>query len=738
MSEENILKVDFSDEFQKSYIDYAMSVIIARAIPDVRDGLKPVQRRLLYAMDKLNIGADKATKKCARIVGDAMGKYHPHGDSSLYEALVVMSQPFKKIPLVTGQGNLGSIEGDKAAAQRYTEAKLEKITQETLLSDLNSTIDFIPNYDNTETEPSVLPSRLPFFLINGSEGIAVGMNTSTPTHNLYEICELCKSYLANQELSIEDMLKIMPGPDFPTGGIIANKKDLQSIYETGTGKIKIRGKLILEKGKNKREHDRLVVTEIPYTMIGVAIEKFMSDVASLVESKVLPEIIDISNQSNKDGIRIVFDLKAGYDLDRITNILYKKTKLEDTFGVNMLAIHNGRPEILSLKDILSIWYEFQKEILKRKYSSILLKLKDKKELQEGLIRACDCIDLIIDIIRGSKTTEDAKNCLVNGNVENISFKTKTSKIKASKLNFTEIQADSILKMQLQKLIGLEIDILHKSYDETIKQINDCNAILASESKMKNLIKKDLTNYQKLFGTKRKTEIDDCKEAIYEEKKEIFECYFLMDRFRYCKLIDMQTYERNMELLSEQYPYIVKTNSDSKVLLFTDKGLLYQVKCSDIPLCKMKDKGTPIENISSFSDGQNILYCTSIEELTTPLLFVTEKGFVKSITPSELLATKREIIVTKLNENDLLKYISPLQSKYLFFYTSLGYVLKINTSDIPSMKRNTLGVKGMDVQSGVIEEVYLTDNDVTINGVLLKSSYRSGKRGTAGKLLKKEA
>ena len=341
-SEDQIIRTEYSEVMQKSYIDYAMSVIISRALPDVRDGLKPVQRRTLYDMYELGIQYDKPFRKCARIVGDTMGKYHPHGDSSIYDALVVMAQDFKKgQPLVDGHGNFGSIEGDGAAAMRYTEARLQKITQEVYLKDLDKdVVDFVPNFDETEKEPSVLPVRVPNLLLNGADGIAVGMATSIPPHNLCEIVDAVKAYMKNNDITVKGLMKYIKGPDFPTGGIVVNQDDLLSIYEKGVGKIKIRGKVEVEKGRNGKQY--LVITEIPYPMIGANIGKFLNDVAGLVESKKAPEIVDISNQSSKEGTRIVLELKKGADVERITNLLYKKTRLEDTFGVNMLAVADGR------------------------------------------------------------------------------------------------------------------------------------------------------------------------------------------------------------------------------------------------------------------------------------------------------------------------------------------------------------------------------------------------------------
>ena len=378
MEESQIIRTEYSELMKKSYIDYAMSVIISRALPDVRDGLKPVQRRTLYDMYELGIRYDRPYRKCARIVGDTMGKYHPHGDSSIYEALVVMAQEFKKgMILVDGHGNFGSIEGDGAAAMRYTEARLAKITQEAYLADLDKDIiDFVPNFDETEKEPAVLPVRIPNLLLNGAEGIAVGMATSIPTHNLGEIVDAVKAYMKNNDITTKQLMKYIKGPDFPTGGIVVNKDDLAEIYETGTGKIKIRGKVDVEEIKGGRK--KIVISEIPYTMIGAGIGKFLNDVCNLVETKKTSDIVDISNQSSKEGIRIVIEVKRDADVDNLINMLYKKTRLEDTFGVNMLAVADGRPEVLGLKRIIEHHVDFQFELATRKYKTLLKKEQDKK------------------------------------------------------------------------------------------------------------------------------------------------------------------------------------------------------------------------------------------------------------------------------------------------------------------------------------------------------------------------
>ena len=534
--EEQIIRTEYSELMQKSYIDYAMSVIIARALPDVRDGLKPVQRRTLYDMYELGIRYDKPYRKCARIVGDTMGKYHPHGDSSIYDALVVMAQDFKKgLPLVDGHGNFGSIEGDGAAAMRYTEARLQKITQEAYLADLDKdVVNFVPNFDETEKEPEVLPVKVPNLLLNGAEGIAVGMTTSIPPHNFGEVIDGVIAYMKDPDINTEQMMQYIPGPDFPTGGIVANKDELLAVYSTGMGKIKIRGKVEVEKGKGGK--DRLVITEIPYTMIGANIGKFLNDIYSLVEAKKTSDIVDITNQSSKEGIRIVLELKKGADVENLKNLLYKKTKLEDTFGVNMLAVADGKPETMGIVPIIRHHVNFQYELATRKYQTLLAKERDKKEIQEGLIKATDVIDLIIEILRGSKNVKDARACLTDGITDNINFKSEQSKRDAAKLRFTERQTTAILEMRLQKLIGLELEALLKDHDETLKNIAKYEDILGSRAAMAKVIIKELESFKKEYAKPRKTVIDNLEEAVVEEKKieEILNGSFWIRKNRGCR------------------------------------------------------------------------------------------------------------------------------------------------------------------------------------------------------------
>jgi len=713
-SEEQIIRTEYSEIMQKSYIDYAMSVIVARALPDVRDGLKPVQRRTLYDMYELGIKYDKPYRKCARIVGDTMGKYHPHGDSSIYESLVVMAQDFKKgLPLVDGHGNFGSIEGDGAAAMRYTEARLREVTQEAFLSDLDkNVIDFIPNFDETDTEPEVLPVKVPNLLVNGSEGIAVGMATSIPPHNLGEVIDAVKAYMSKQSITNEELLSYIKGPDFPTGGIVINKDELADIYKTGQGKIKLRGKIEFEKGKNGK--NRLVITEIPYTMIGANIGKFINDVYNLVESKKTNDIIDISNQSSKDGIRIVLDIRKNADIDQLINMLYKKTRLEDTFGVNMLAVADGRPETMSIKAIVEYYLDFQYEVATRKYRTLLNKELDKKEIQEGLIRACDVIDLIIEILRGSKNVKQAKACLTNGITKDIKFKTKASENAARKLLFTENQATAILEMRLYRLIGLEIESLQKEYEQTLKNIATYEDILENHSSMTRIIRKELDAIKKKYAVPRKTVIENGKAAVYEEKKIAeTEVAVLIDRFGYSKTIDLATYERNKEAILEENKYIFTCMNTDKVCLFTDSGRMHLAKVLDLPFGKFRDKGTPIDNVCNYDSSiEMILFIAPLSHvLQEKLLFSTKQGYLKQVDGSEFNVTKKTINATKLSDGDRVVAVNVLgDTASIVLQTANGIFLRFQVEEVPEKKKGAIGVRGIKLAAADhITNIYLVES-----------------------------
>ena len=711
MSKAQIIRTEYSDVMKKSYIDYAMSVIVARALPDVRDGLKPVQRRTLYDMHELGIRWDKPYRKCARIVGDTMGKYHPHGDSSIYEALVVMAQDFKKGKiLVDGHGNFGSIEGDGAAAMRYTEARLAKFTQDIFLADLDKDIvNFVPNFDETEKEPEVLPVRVPNLLVNGAEGIAVGMATSIPTHNLGEVIDAAIAYMKDNTLTTKQLMKYIKGPDFPTGGIVVNQDDLLSIYESGTGKIKIRGKVETEDMKSGKK--RLVITEIPYTMIGAGIGKFLNDVCNLVETKKTSDIVDISNQSSKEGIRIVIELKKGADVENLTNMLYKKTRLEDTFGVNMLAVADGRPETMGLKKIIEHHVDFQFELATRKYRTLLAKEQDKKEIQEGLIKACDVIDLIIEILRGSKNIKDAKACLTNGVTENIKFKSKISQKMAAMLRFTERQATAILEMRLYKLIGLEIEALQKEHEETLKKIARYEDILNHYESMSSVIIEELEQFRKEFAGARRTVIMNAEEAVFEEKKiEEQEVVFLMDRFGYARTVDPSVYERNKEAADSENKYIVSCMNTGKLCLFTNTGKMHQIKLQDLPYGKFRDKGIPIDNVSNFdSTGEQIVYLCDGEQMRYAwLMFATKQGMIKKVEGAEFQVIKRTIVAAKLQDEDELisvQLIHPNQQVVL--QTKEGYFLKFAADEVAEKKKAAVGVRGIKLKKNdELEQVYL--------------------------------
>ena len=738
-SESQIIRTEYSELMKKSYIDYAMSVIIARALPDVRDGLKPVQRRTLYDMYELGIRYDKPYRKCARIVGDTMGKYHPHGDSSIYDALVVMAQDFKKGQiLVDGHGNFGSIEGDGAAAMRYTEARLTKFTQEVCLLDLDkNVIDFGPNFDETEKEPVVLPMRVPNLLVNGAEGIAVGMATSIPTHNLCEVIDGVKAYMKNDGITTRQLMKYIKGPDFPTGGIVVNKDDLLNIYETGQGKIKLRGKVETEDLKGGKK--QLVITEIPYTMIGAGIGKFLNDVCNLVETKKTTDIVDISNQSSKEGIRIVIELKRGADVENLKNMLYKKTRLEDTFGVNMLAVANGRPETLGLKQIIEHHVDFQFELATRKYTTLLEREQEKSEVQEGLIKAYDVIDLIIEILRGSKSVKDARACLVEGKTENIRFKSSISKKMAAMLRFTERQATAILEMRLYRLIGLEIEALQKEHEQTLNNIARYEDILNNYDSMAEVIMEELDSYKKEFGRKRRTVVENAEEAVFEEKKvEEQEVVFLMDRFGYAKTVDTAVYERNKEAADSENKYIVHCMNTGKLCIFTDTGKMHQVKVLDLPYGKFREKGIPIDNVSNYTSSEEeiVMICDAEQMRFAKLLFATAQGMIKRVDGKEFQVAKRTIVATKLQEDDRLVSVKVVnETQNLVLQTKNGYFLRFPAADVPEKKKAAVGVRGIRLQKkDELEHTYLfeegtetkvTYGEKTVTLNRLKAAKRDG-------------
>ena len=633
MSQDNIIQLDFSEEMKTSYRDYAVSVIRARALPDVRDGLKPVQRRILYAMKELGLSPDKPHRKSARIVGDTMGKYHPHGDSSIYDALVHMTEEYSlNLPLVDGHGNFGSIDGDGAAAMRYTEARLSPAAM-TMLDNLEKgLVEFDPNFDESEKEPQVLPAMVPNLLINGTTGIAVGMATNIPTHNPGEVIDAVIACMDRPGISVQKLMDYIPGPDFPTGGIITNASELANIYETGEGKIKVRAKTVIEKGDNGRTN--IVITEIPYTVSGNK-TKLVESISGLMKDKVFDEIYDVQDVSSKEGIRIVIEVKKDRDVQNLLNGLYKKTQMEDTYGVNLLAIRDGEPHTFNLKSMIEEFILFQEDLYTKEYKFLCAKAKKRLEVVAGLMKATDVIDLIIEILRGSSSVKQAKSCLIEGKTEGIRFKTEGAEEQAKTLLFTEIQADAILSMQLSKLIGLEILKLHEENETLLKNIEEYEKILSDTKELYKVIKTRLRSYKKMFARERRTELTDDVAKAYVEEVKVEDVCICLDRFGYAKCLDAAAFGRASDDAKKEFAQVVMMKSTDKLCLFTNKGNMHQIKCDKIPRCKMRDKGTLVHNLCKMTNDEDALLYISFEQLFEFMLFFsTKSGFVKLVSGAE--------------------------------------------------------------------------------------------------------
>ena len=708
MSEENIIQLDFSEEMKTSYRDYAMSVIVARALPDVRDGLKPVQRRILYAMKELGLSPDKPHRKSARIVGDTMGKYHPHGDSSIYDALVHMTEDYSlNAPLVDGHGNFGSIDGDGAAAMRYTEARLSKPGM-MLLDNLDKgLVDFLPNFDDSEKEPAVLPATLPNLLINGTTGIAVGMATNIPPHNPTEVIDAVIAYMDRPGISIDKLMDYIPAPDFPTGGIIINASDMRDIYEKGEGKIRLRARTEIEKGDAGRTN--IVITEIPYTISGNKL-KLVESLAALAKDKVFDEIYDVRDESSKEGIRIVVEVKKGRDIDNLLNGLYKKSQMEDTYGVNLLAIRptengTGQPKVFNLKSLIEEFVLFQEDLYTREYQFLLEKAKKRLEIVEGLMKATDVIDLIIEILRGSSSVKQAKTCLIEGITEGIKFKSKASEKEAATLSFTENQADAILAMQLSKLIGLEILKLHEENDTLIANIAEYEKVLSDSKELYKVIKGRLREFKKIFNSPRRTSLMDTVAKAYVEKVVIEDLYVCFDRFGYTKAIDAAAFGRASEETKKDFSFVLKIKNTDKLCIFTDKGNMHQVKMEKVPRCKMKDKGTLIHSLCKMENDEEGLLYVSFEELfESILLFVTKNGYIKLVSGAEFETGRQMIAATKLDADDEVVGVMMLSAsdvltgtKKVILLTKDGLSLGFPLSEVSELKKTSRGVKGITLE-----------------------------------------
>ena len=656
-TEDSIIQLDFSEEMKNSYRDYAMSVIIARALPDVRDGLKPVQRRILYAMDQLHLDADKPHRKSARIVGDTMGKYHPHGDSSIYDALVHMAEDYSlTIPLVDGHGNFGSIDGDGAAAMRYTEARLSPGGMALLENLRMGLVPFMPNFDDSEQEPEVLPAMLPNLLLNGTTGIAVGMATNIPPHNPTELIDGVIAYIDNPDMSTERLMRYIPAPDFPTGGTIINQHDMLSIYETGEGRIKLRAHTEIEKGDAGRKN--IIITEIPYTVAGNK-QKLVESLWSLMKDKVFEEIYDVRDESSKEGIRIVIEVKRDRDVQNLLNGLYKKTAMEDTYSVNLLAVKNQQPIVFTLKQLLKEFITFQEELYTKEYEHLLEKDTKRLEIVEGLIKATDVIDLIIEILRGSDSLKQAKNCLIHGDTSDIRFRTAASKKKAATLSFSEAQADAILSMQLQKLIGLELLKLHQESNTLISNITEYRSILGDIHALHKVIKTKLRSYKKQFGRPRRTALENADSIAYVEEVKEEVIYVVIDRFGYTKYLDTASYSRLTPDTLQEYPHIISMKNTDKLCLFTKGGNMLQIKASAIPKGKIKDKGVLIQSLCKLDGEEVLLYVPFAVLFESQLVFSTCSGYIKQVSGTEFETNRQVIASTKLEQGDALAGVTLL-------------------------------------------------------------------------------
>lgn len=716
---EKIIEVDFGTEMGQSYVDYAMSVITERALPDIRDGLKPVQRRVLYALNQLS-SSDTPHRKCARIVGDTMGKYHPHGDSSIYECLVNLAQGWKlNNPLVNPQGNFGSVNGDGAAAMRYTEARIDEYTEDVCMKDLKYFKDtFIPNFDNTENEPVFLPFQVPNILVGGTSGIAVGMDSEIPTHNLKEVIDALIMYLENPNVTLDEIMEVLPAPDFATGGIINSSKEaLRDLYETGIGKLRVRGKYeIRDAGYGRKS---ICITEIPCTMIGQT-KKFLDTVADLVRNRELPAVVDIADRGDKDGECLCIDVKKGTsdeEIENIVNILYKKAKLEDTKGVRMRVIHNGSPKIMGLMKILSVYTEFKQYLYQTKYEKLLAEQENVKEIKEGLVEAVDCIDLIIEIIRGSKNVTMAKECLMHGKTKDIKFRYKGSEEDAKQLKFTEKQADAILSMRLQKLIGLEIEALKKELQEAVKLSKKYSKLLSSKKEMTKQMVTDLELIREKHQKPRKTQIGDFGEVVVRKAEEtVSDVVVLVDRFSYIKVIDKAIFDRNIETIKNDYRIYIKSNTAERIGIFTTDNTYHTIKISELIktqakknvskkqtsgtlLGKLSDKGIQLSTIFEMDHEANLLYIDTVEQIAdSTLIFVSKQGCAKKVLGNVFDISRKNS--KAYNDNDEVIFIGKVNEKDdIVVKSEEGYYSRIETDSIQTKGKSagmnkiiTLGAK----------------------------------------------
>ena len=698
---EQYQQLDFAEEMRTSFRDYALSVIISRAIPDVRDGLKPVQRRILYAMNELGLEPGKPHRKSARIVGDTMGKYHPHGDSSIYEALVHMSEDFSlSVPLVDGHGNFGSIDGDPAAAMRYTEARLSEGAM-TMLENLDKgLVEFVPNFDESEKEPVVLPAMLPNLLINGTTGIAVGMATNIPPHNPGEVIDACIAYLDNPDITVEELMKYIPGPDFPTGGVIVNSEVLPEMYGTGEGKLKVRARTTLEKSDNGRTN--IVITEIPYTVSGNK-SKLVESLVGLMRDKVFDEIYDVRDESSKEGVRIIVEVKKDRDPQNLLNGLFRKSPLEDTYAVNFLAVKVKQPIVFNLRSMIEEFALFQEELYTKEFEYLLGKAKQRIEIVDGLLRATDVIDLIIEILRGSSSVKQAKDCLMFGDVTDIAFKSEASRMQAFRLNFTQAQAEAILAMPLYRLIGLEIQKLEEEQKALRENIDRYTNILARKSALRAVIKDRLREFRKKFNRPRRTLIDSVAAEDYVEEVRIEDIYVLIDKFGYTRSVDENTYLKASPEVLKEFRHIVRMKNNDVLCVFTAEGNMFRIRAEKLPRCKLKEKGTLIHNLCKIDSEEAVYYCSFEALFESQLLFVSEKGYIKQVSGIEFDTGRLCVNATKLDEGDRVASVTMLGAgdvlagdRKVVVVTKNGCGLAFPLNEVPELKKTGRGVKAVSL------------------------------------------
>ena len=723
MQDRNLVNVNLTKEMKTSFIDYAMSVIVARALPDVRDGLKPVHRRILYGMNELGVTPDKPHKKSARITGDVMGKYHPHGDSSIYEAMVRMAQWWSyRYMLVDGHGNFGSMDGDGAAAQRYTEARMSKIALE-MLRDINkNTVDFVDNYDANEREPLVLPARFPNLLVNGATGIAVGMATNIPPHNLGETIDAVKLVMDNPEVTTKDLMEVLPGPDFPTGALVMGKSGIHKAYETGKGSIVLRSRTEIEETKTGRE--RIVVTEFPYM---VNKTKVHEHIVRLVQEKRIEGITAVRDESNREGVRFVIEVKRDASANVILNNLFKMTQMQTNFGFNMLAIQNGVPKILSLRQILDAYIEHQKEVVVRRTRFDKEKAEARAHILEGLLIALDHIDEVIRIIRASETDAEAQAELM------------------SKFKLSERQSQAILDMRLRRLTGLERDKIQSEYDDLLALIADLADILAKPERVSQIIKDELDEVKRKFGDKRRTELMVGEVLSLEDEDLIEESDVLitLSNKGYIKRLDQAEFTaqkrggrgvqgtgvKDDDFVRE----LVSTSTHDHLLFFTNKGRVYRLKGYEIPEYGRTAKGLPIVNLLKLDEGESIQTIINVEAERSDdayLFFTTRHGIVKRTSVKEF-ANIRQNGLKALNlkdEDELINVLLTEEDTDIIIGTKFGYAVRFNQSAVRGMSRIATGVKGVNLREGdtVVGASVITDQDEVL--IITEKGY--GKRTVA--------